>query len=170
MLNVNVLSYDGSYREFCYSASRYSEVFQNFRNHPICGWAVDYARPAQGMGYLTKILQNPNFKISIEQWKNFLMNDAVGTPLIAKYDLQGGSIACSPTTLRYIKVLSDIVTYFDTEKIKTVAEVGIGYGGQCRILRSFLKIDEYNLIDLPETLALAEKFLDVLSQYAGGGD
>lgn len=64
MLNVNVLSYDGSYREFCYSASRYTEVFQNFKNHPICRWAVEYARGEQGKDYLLKILHNPDFKIS----------------------------------------------------------------------------------------------------------
>ena len=30
------------------------------------------------------------------------------------------------------------------------------------ILKNFLNLDEYNLIDLPETLALTEKFLNVL--------
>lgn len=164
MYNVNVLSYDGSYREFCYSASRHNEVFQNFKNHPICRWAIEYAKPEQGKEYLKKILHTDGFEISVEQWKDFLKNDSVGKPLTITYNFSkdGSQMICSPTTLRYIKVLSDVVTFFDIDKIKTVAEIGVGYGGQCRILKSFFKIDTYNLIDLPETLALAERFLETL--------
>ena len=67
-------------------------------------------------------------------------------------------------SLRYVKVLVDILSLFDVEKIRTVTEVGIGYGGQCRILKKFLPIERYNLVDLPEVLALAEKFLTALNQ------
>ena len=149
----------GVFREFCYIASHNNDFFQNFKNHQVCKWAIEYAKPEQGRDYLIKILSNPNFKISVEQWKNFLKNDLIGNPVAANYNVNGVSITCSPTTLRYIKVLSDIITYFDVDKIKTVAEIGVGYGGQCRILKNFLTIDNYNLIDLPETLALSEKFL-----------
>lgn len=157
----------GAYREFCYFASRYSETFQNFKHHPVFRWAVEYATPNQGWEYLVKVLSNPNLKFSVEQWKNFLLNDAVGNPLTVTYNLDQASITCSPTTLRYIKVLSDVATYFDTDKIKSVAEIGVGYGGQCRILKNFLAIDDYYLIDLPETLALTEKFLGVFKQCEG---
>ena len=61
------------------------------------------------------------------------------------------------------------MTLFDTEKIKSVAEVGIGYAGQCRILMSLLQIKKYNLIDLPEVLALAERFLIELNSNGGHG-
>ena len=163
----------GSYREFCYSASRYTEVFQNFRRHPVSRWAFEYASGEYGKDCLIKILHNPDFKISVEQWREFLKNDSIGNPVPFTYNFSqdGSRIVCSPLTLRYIKVLSDIIAYFDINKIKTVAEIGVGYGGPCRILKSFLKIDTYNLIDLPETLALAEKFLGFFSppDNAGGG-
>ena len=162
----------GAYREFCYSASRYSEVFQNFKRHPICLWSVEYAKDVTGRDYLLKILNNPSCRFSVDQWRKFLQNDAVGNPITSTYNFPDGfKLICSPTTLRYIKVLSDIVTYFDTDKIKNVAEIGVGYGGQCRILKNFLKLDTYNLIDLPETLALSERFLNVFSspEYSGEG-
>lgn len=163
----------GAYREFCYTASRYTEVFQNFRRHPVCLWSVDYAKPDQGVGYLEKIFSNADFKISENQWRIFLKNDSVGNPRTVEFRNRADvfTMVCSPTTLRYIKVLSDIVAFFDTDKIKTVAEIGVGYGGQCRILKSFLQIHTYNLIDLPETLALSEKFLNALDlpDNPGGG-
>ena len=161
-----------SYRSFCYSASRYSEVFQNFKRHPVCQRAFEYVPGEFGKNSLIKILNNENFKLSVDQWKNFLQNDAVGNPVTSTYNLPNVfQMICSPTTLRYIKVLSDIVTYFDTSKIKTIAEIGVGYGGLCRIVKSFLQIDTYNLIDLPETLMLAERFLNLFypPEISGGG-
>ena len=159
----------GAYREFCYSASRYSEVFHNFRNHPVFRWAVEYATPQQGANYLEKIFSNVDFKISKKLWDKFLKNDSVGNPLTFEFRNRdnGGAVTCSPTTLRYIKVLSDLVTYFNVDEIKTVAEIGIGYGGQCKILKNFFQIDTYNLIDLPETLALSEKFLNAVNLSNG---
>ena len=172
MQRTSVTDVDG-YREFCYMASRHDEIFKNFKSNPICRWAIEYASGQQGRDYFLKILSNADFKISFEQFKNFLLNDAVGGPVLDNtYQVSDLKITCSPTTLRYIKVLSDIVTYFDIDKIKSVSEIGVGYGGQCRILKCLLDIKIYNLIDLPEVLMLAEKFLDATNTsqyYLGGG-
>lgn len=158
------------YREFCYIASRNADVFKNFKRHPVMRWAVEYIKGEQGRDCLIKILTDAGFKLSVSQWRELLKNDLVGNPVVAEYNLDDGRMICSPTTLRYIKILSDIVAYFEADKIKRVAEIGVGYGGQCRILQNFLNIDEYNLIDLPEVLALAEKFLaNTTSNFIGGG-
>lgn len=160
----------GVYREFCYVASRNEELFKNFKRHPIMRWAIEYIKGEQGRDCLIKILSNPEFRISIDQWRELLKNDSVGNPELAEYKLDNGRIICSPTTLRYIKILSEIVTYFEVDDIKSISEIGVGYGGQSRILRNFLNIDKYNLIDLPEVLALAEKFLaNTTSNFIGGG-
>ena len=152
---------DDWYPEFCYFASRHEDAFKNFKRHPVYNRVVEYMSPEVGQACFELILKS-RMKFSEDEWLFFLRNDSVGNPFIAEYNSQGSMIISSPTTLCYVKVLVDIVSLFDVSKIKTVTEVGIGYGGQCRILMNALPIVRYNLVDLPEVLALAEKFLTVL--------
>ena len=153
---------NGAYPEFCYAASRHDEIFANFKRHPIYNAILEHVTGEMGKAYLEVALQNPALKLDAEKWKIILQNDSVGNPRTATYNFGNAQITCSPTTLRYVKVLSDIIALFDTDKIKTVAEIGVGYGGQCRILMNLLPLVEYNLVDLPEVISLAEKFLNTV--------
>ena len=119
--------------------------------------------PEFGQQCFEYILKNSPLEFTEDEWLFFLRNDSIGNPLIAEYNCGGSKLIGSPTTLRYIKVLVDVLNLFDVGKIKTVTEVGIGYGGQCRILMDALTIQRYNLVDLPEVLALTEKFLDAFN-------
>ena len=53
---------------------------------------------------------------------------------------------------------------FDRNKIKVISEIGIGYAGQCNVLMSLLPDIQYNLVDLPEVLSLAERCLTEIGQ------
>lgn len=81
--------------------------------------------------------------------------------------LGGGEIVISPITIRYTKVLQDIFSLFNIREIKHIAEIGVGYGGQCRLIKEYLKNREYSLIDLPEAIELTKKFLDKFSLGEG---
>ena len=118
--------------------------------------------PEFGSECFKYILNNPVANFSESDWLFFLENDSVGNPYLSRFDFGDSMVIASPTTLRYVKVLVDVLTLFDATKIRTVTEIGGGYGGQCRILMNFLPIARYNLVDLPEALALAEKFLTAL--------
>ena len=118
--------------------------------------------PEFGSECFEYILNNPVANFSESDWLFFLENDSVGNPYLSRFDFGDSMVIASPTTLRYVKVLVDVLTLFDATKIRTVTEIGGGYGGQCRILMNFLPIARYNLVDLPEALALAEKFLTAL--------
>ena len=120
--------------------------------------------PEFGQECFEYILNNSALTLTEDEWLFFLQNDSVGNPFIAEYNFGGSKVIASPTTLRYIKVLVDIVTLFDVRKLETVTEVGVGYGGQCRILMNALPLQRYNLVDLPEVLALTEKFLNAFKQ------
>lgn len=159
---------NGNYPEFCYAASRHDEVFTNFKRHPIYTQVLEHVTAEQGKDYLEIILSIDDLKLDVDKWKILLKNDSIGNPRTATYNFGGNSLTCSPTTLRYIKVAADIVSLFDTEQIKTVAEIGAGYGGQCRVLMNILPITEYNLVDLPEVLALDERFLNETGSQNGG--
>ena len=120
--------------------------------------------PEFGQECFEFILKNPVASFSEDAWLFFLKNDSVGNPYLSRFECEDSMVIASPTTLRYVKVLVDLLTFFDVDNIRTVTEVGIGYGGQCRILLNTLPIRRYNLVDLPEALALAEKFLIALNQ------
>lgn len=153
---------DDWYPEFCYFASRHEDVFKNFKRHPVYNRVVEYMSPEVGQACFEYILKNPVITFDEDSWLFFLRNDSVGNPFIAQFTCGDSMIIGSPTTLRYVKVLVDLVKLFDVDKIKTITEVGVGYGGQCRILLNALPIQRYNLVDLPEVLALTEKFLNAL--------
>ena len=156
------LSDNGQYPEFCYKAAKHEEIFQNFKRNPIYNAILEHLTDEQGAAYLEVILEGYKFQLNDEQWENILLNDSLGNPRRFSYEFDDKILTCSATTLRYVKVLMDIVAFFNIDKIKSVAEIGIGYGGQCRILMNLLPLERYNLIDLPEVIALAEKFLTKL--------
>jgi putative sugar O-methyltransferase len=158
------ISDDGVYPVFCYVASQETRFFKNFRRNPIYNRILEHVSRKQGKEILDVINANNKLSFTDNEWNNFFKNDLWGKPRVFAYKINGNTVRCSPTTLRYIKVLQDIVTLFDTDKIRKVAEIGIGYGGQCRIMTSYIRnIDNYSLIDLPEVLKLAKRYLGQFS-------
>jgi hypothetical protein len=66
----------------------------------------------------------------------------------------------SPTTLRYIKVASDLKMLFGEHIGESIVEIGCGYGGQALVNDRAFKIKQYKLIDLPPVLTLISKYLE----------
>jgi putative sugar O-methyltransferase len=62
--------------------------------------------------------------------------------------------------LRYVKILSDIKQHFGTVDNFDICEIGVGYGGQCRIINAYSKPATYCLVDIHPALGLARRFLD----------
>ena len=135
MRNTSI-SDNNRYPQYCYLASKNDEEFKNFKRNPIYNAILEHLNAEQGAAYLELILNDYNFRLTDEQWEDILLNDSLGNPRRFSYEFGNKILTCSSTTLRYTKVLMDIVALFDVDKIKSVAEVGIGYGGQCRILNA----------------------------------
>ena len=161
MKQTGVIDVD-KWRILCYRAARLPQVFETFRRDPLYLNVVEGVSSELGAQYLDMIFNGYNFQLRDEMWPVLLKNDSVGNPPLYDYDFGAGIICCSPATLRYIKVFCDLVSLFDIDKIHTVAEIGIGYGGQCRVAMNILPTLRYKLIDLPEVLLLAERFLTTL--------
>lgn len=154
------MSDDNAYPVVCYMASQNEHAFRNFRRNPIYNEILEHVSEKQGQEYLDVIKKNSRMKFTDADWENFRKNDLYGNPLVFPYRINGQTVELSPTTLRYAKVLQDIAVLFDAGRIRSVAEIGIGYAGQCRMLTGFFdKIETYSLFDLPEVLALAGKYL-----------
>lgn len=157
---MNSISDRSSYRDICLSAYRDSDVFDSFKRHPSYNWVLEHVSREEGQLYLEIIKRNlPEFE---EKKDIFKFNDVLGNPFVFEYDGQ----FFSPTTLRYVKVLSDIKNLFGDISGKSVVEIGSGYGGQCFITQQLFDIDEYTLVDIEEPLMLASKYLDTLNSIA----
>ena len=156
------MSDDDAYPALCYAASVDDCYFRDFRRNFIYNRILEHVTQELGQEYLDVILRRERPKFSRREWDEFCKNDLYGNPRKFPYEIKGDGHTrkVSPTTLRYIKVLQDIMMLFDTKQIETAAEIGVGYGGECRILTSCLTgIRKYYLFDLPEVLGLAEKYL-----------
>jgi putative sugar O-methyltransferase len=131
-----------------------SNGFANFKRDPDYQRVLEHVTRSQGRDYL-QIVKNerPEF-LDKQQWKK---NDKIGNPIKYKYDDVG---YVSPTTLRYLKVASDLYTYFGEDIGKNIAEIGGGYGGQALILDTLHNFREYRIFDIPEVNELIAKYLE----------
>ena len=147
-----------SYRSVCHRFLRDENAFAQFRSYSNdYNRVLEHVSHAKGQEYLNLALVacpdivNNLHKISI--------NDVVGKPIM--YDYPGTRGQFSATTLRYTKVMADIYEMmggYDTGD--EIIEIGGGYGGQCRIIDTFMKPKRYTIIDLPVVLKLQEKYLN----------
>lgn len=136
-------------------AASNDDVFKIFKTHPDYRYMLEHVSKEQGEEYIEQIkIKTPAL---IKQLPKFLTSDSLGNPIKYFYD----SIQCeaSPTTLRYIKVLADLCDLFGNLNGLNIVEIGVGYGGQCKIINDYFKPKSYTLIDLPGALSLSERCL-----------
>lgn len=147
------LTDNGEYPEFCDRASVDNSEFENFRTNPIYNAALEHDSQEQGYEYLELAKKLDGFDRYIEEFKK---NERIGNPETFEYD---GIGKIAPTTLRYIRILSDLEREFQSLDNFRICEIGVGYGGLCRIIDSYFQVESYCLVDLPPVLKLAQKYL-----------
>ena len=150
----NSLSDNQAYRQICLQASHDYRFFNNFRRNRIYNHILEHVSEKLGDEYLQVILNDSDIIAKINDFKS---NDDYGNPRMYKYPNIG---IRSPTTLRYIKVLADLKTHFQTLDNLNICEIGVGYGGQCRIINAYYSPNTYYLVDIQPAIALAQRFLD----------
>lgn len=147
------ISENNKYPAFCLRAAKKSNVFKNFRANSVYNEILEHVTEEQGLIYLEEIKKMPQVLKHLNRFKE---NDLIGGPKLFNYEEYG---LISPTTLRYIKVLCDLISQFNSLDNFNIYEIGVGYGGQCRIIDEYSKIPKYVLIDLLEVLLLSERYL-----------
>lgn len=138
------------YLQVCHSASVDSNIFSNFKSNVAYRHVLEHVSEEEGQKYLDEICIN--YQDKLEEIKQ---NDTIGNPMMFNYPDVG---MISPTTIRYIKNTSDIINKFGTN-IKSIVEIGGGYGGLCKVFSSFVKFENYLLIDLEECNELSRRYL-----------
>jgi putative sugar O-methyltransferase len=149
------LSDNEKYPDFCLKASSDRLLFSNFRQNSVYRQILEHVDSETGRLYLDEIkeIQKDLLK-DIEKIKE---NDIYGNPYLVEYEIAG---EICPSTLRYAKVMADLLNMFNSLDGLNIAEIGVGYGGQCRIINRISKPVEYTLIDIKPALLLAQTYLD----------
>ena len=143
------------YLDICTLAASDPSVFARFRRETAYLEVLDHVTESEGADYL-KVLRRESSDLLREHLGVFRANDLYGSPNTYHYPEIG---YLSPTTLRYIKVLSELERHFGDLTGKRIVEIGVGYGGQCRLIASYWRVRSYTLIDLDPALDLARVYL-----------
>ncbi len=160
---ITSCSDNNQYPSFCHQSVIDEETFKNFRRNPIYTSIVETVPYKAGRDYLKSALsQTPEI---YKYFVKFMSNDTVGNPQTYAYrrNLLSKKLMFSPTTLRYIKVLSDLNYFFKSLDGMKIIEIGGGYGGLCKIISDMFQIKSYTIVDLDPCLKLAKKYLDEFS-------
>lgn len=145
---------DNIYPNFCLKAVNSDNIFKNFRRNK------DLIRM---QGNLLKDKGEEFLKIIINEYRDlfhfidyFKENDCVGNPKTFAYPIIG---KISPVTLRQIKILGNLLSLFKDLSDFTICEIGIGFGGQYKIIDKMCRIRDYTLVDILPALKLTDKYL-----------
>ena len=148
------------YEGFVERAAADDNVFSSFRRQRIYQSIVETLDEETGRQFFDAIVDPDILALCSASQEA----DLVGAPLTYAY---GGALL-SPTTPRYGKVLNDLLRLFpDFISMKSIAEIGIGYGGQARFISEYMKahggvLETYTGIDLPGATRLTQRYFDEL--------
>jgi hypothetical protein len=140
---------------------RIAKDLTGFKKNPVyCRYINNDNRPREtAEAFYWHIRQHYPLFGTTEMLDLFRKNDKIGNPTL--HNINGTVI--SPGTLRFIKVLGDVITAFGTPS--SIVEIGAGYGGQCLIFKLASMVD-YTIIDIPESLEVSRAYLGMLDVQA----
>ena len=132
---------------------------KRFRRNFQYRMILEHVSYSQGCAYINRIAELGI--VDFNQIQALAKSDLVGSPRRYYYNKIGW---VSPTLLRYASVYSEIEKFIGFKNIKSVVEIGIGYGGQARVIHDLAGISNYTFYDLPDVQKLAEHFLKETSK------
>jgi len=146
---------NGAYVKVVNSFLKNPKKFRNFKRNSVYRSILEHTTKVQAERYYEIITRDtPEF---IQQVEKFLVNDEVGNPNLMDID---GIGRISPSTLRYVKIASDLKHLYGSLDGMSIAEIGVGYGGQALILGQEFEIASIDFFDLRPVLKLAAQYLD----------
>lgn len=145
------------YTGLCARAAADDAVFATFKRAPAYTAILEHVTYEQGKAYLEHaVRQTPDLVASFDRFRE---NDRLGAPRTFDYGEYG---RFSPTTLRYVNVLSDLRVLFGGVDGLRVLEIGAGYGGQCFVASVASSPASWTIVDLDAPRALQRKYLERL--------
>jgi putative sugar O-methyltransferase len=151
-------SENGKYGAAVTKALNDQSAFDTFKRKRAYRKILEHVSRTQGQDYL-KIVRSREDGLLEAALETVFRSDDVGSPV--KYQYEGVEPALSPTTLRYLKVASDLKGLFG-EGLDRIAEIGCGYGGQTLVNDQLLNYRYATLFDLPFVNELIRKYLNTM--------
>ena len=148
------ISDNGQYPNIVQQAITNDNVFKSFKRHPWYTPILEHVSHDDGFKYL-EIIKN-DYPFLLKNVEKYKTNDNIGGPVMHNYNDVGDM---SPTTLRYMKVLGEIIENFGSLDGLDIVEIGCGYGGQAKLIFDTHDVKSYTFIDLPVVLDLIKKYL-----------
>ena len=133
------------------------ENFDNFRSESQ--WKIwESGQENIGRISLDSIQRNNLMNLFLKHEKSFKLNDLVGSPTLFNFPevdaISSSTIQYACDALNINNLISSRIT-----PVERIVEIGAGFGGLCRAISVLIDFKEYIIIDLPEVLALQEKYL-----------
>ncbi len=142
------------FAEAAVAASKDDVHFATFKTHPFLNLLFENLSKEEGEMWLQQIEEKyPSLK---EKWAQFAKSDQVGSPRVFSFGEAG---EFSPSTLRNIATAGQLQSKVGSWSGMHVVQIGAGYGGLCKIVQDVSGCASYTIVDLPEQLALAKKYL-----------
>lgn len=150
------ISDQNSYVQLCELAVANQGVFSKFRRCLEYRLILEHVTKRFGKQYLDIAVRNSDV---LDYYDRIKIQNSIGNPVTFRYKKIGRT---SPTTLRYLKVLVDLIELFGPLDNKVISEIGVGFGGQAHAIAVNQNIQKYLLFDLPPVLELNKKFLGAI--------
>ena len=154
LANGSISGMDSSYVNIVELAVAEKKYFSKFKSNRGYREILEHVNRQQGSEYL-HILEK--YGTANKGLIEFCKQD-VSKPFRYTYPRIG---RVSPTNLRYAKITLDLEKLFGSTKDFKIAEIGIGYGGQCLAIYQQNTFSSYSLYDLPQVIQLARKYLKI---------
>jgi hypothetical protein len=137
-----------AFKQACLTAD-----LNTFKQHSDIVPIFEHTSAEQGEAYLQIIRER--YPLLLAALPRLVVNDEIGSANRC-IDVEGSSV--SPSTLRYVKVLGDLI-YAGLASGDAIVEIGGGYGGQALVIRNKILWQSYTIFDLPEAGSLQERYL-----------
>ena len=148
------------YVRVCELAVADPTIFSKFRRCLEYRLILEHVTVRFGKKYLKIALKN---SMALEYFKKIKLQNDIGNPVTFYFKTIGRT---SPTTIRYLKVLCELLELFGPLDDFKISEIGVGFGGQAHAIAVNQNLKSYTLYDLPPVLKLTNKFLEELTNAA----
>lgn len=141
------------YRTICERASTDDQYFDNFRS---MGQYRIVLELENGQAFADYVTGSDKLMNHLSEYR---VLDTIGNPPLEQFEGLG---SFTPTTLRYMVLADQMNKIFNLPADAKIAEIGVGFGGQCYVLSQMNTFQQYYMYDLPEVEMLVKRVMDTL--------
>lgn len=154
--NSDKVGYSKVYKQFCIDCCNDENLFKGFRSNPSYNYIVGCDSHPSKLAEMFFYYVKNNHQELFEKFDILQKIDEIGGPPL--YNFENNTIKISSNTLRYIKVLGDLINNYGNLDNFNIVEIGPGYGGQSVVISEIFKIKSYTYIDCVESINLIKKY------------